>query len=62
VPFLAGQFGFTAGCVAQCENMFPVHKNQLDLGAGPIAKLDELTMREIIKAVGYVMDSDCELN
>jgi hypothetical protein len=42
--------------------MFPVHKNQLDLGAGPIAKLDDLTMREIIKAVGYVMDSDGEPN
>ena|SRR5438552_2845457 len=60
VPFRAGQFGFTSDCVAQCENMLSVHKNQLDLAAGAIAKLDDLTLRDVIKAIGYVMDSDCE--
>jgi mRNA-degrading endonuclease toxin of MazEF toxin-antitoxin module len=60
VPFHAGQFGFTSDCVAQCENMLSVHKSQLDLVGGTLGKLDDMTMREIIKAVGYVMDSDCE--
>jgi len=62
VPFLAGQFGFTTDCVAQCENILSVYKNQLDLTAGPTAKLDEISMRDIVKAIGYVMDSDCEPN
>jgi hypothetical protein len=25
-----------------------------------VGKLDALTLRDVIKAVGYVMDSDCE--
>jgi hypothetical protein len=35
VPFRAGEFGFTADCVAQCENMFSIDRAQLDLAAGP---------------------------
>ena len=62
VPFQVGQFGFTSDCVAQCENILSVHKSQLDLAVGALGKLDDRTMREIIKAVGYVMDSDCEPN
>lgn len=59
VPFQAGQFGFTANCVAQCENILSIEKRQLG-GAGPIGVLDEMTLREVIKAVGYVIESDCE--
>src|SRR5437870_11196071 len=60
VPFHAGQFGFTSDCVAQCENMLSVHKNQLDLAGGPLARLDNLTLRDVVKAIGHAMDSDCE--
>jgi mRNA-degrading endonuclease toxin of MazEF toxin-antitoxin module len=56
VPFLAGQFGFTADCVAQCDNMLSIEKLQLDLASGPIGVLDEMAMRDVIKAVGYVME------
>ena len=60
VPFEAGQFGFTANCVAQCENILSVDKRQLDLSGGPIGVLDGTTLREVIKAIGYVIESDCE--
>jgi len=60
VPFRAGHFGFTADCVAQCENILSIEKTQLDLSAGPVGVLDELAMRDLIKAIGYVMESDCE--
>ncbi len=60
VPFQAGQFGFTVACVAQCDNMLSMEKAQLDLANGPIGVLDDLAMRDLIKAIGYVMDSDCE--
>jgi mRNA-degrading endonuclease toxin of MazEF toxin-antitoxin module len=60
VPFQAGQFGFTVDCVAQCENILSIDKRQLDLNAGPIGLLDEMTLREVIKAIGYVIASDCE--
>jgi mRNA-degrading endonuclease toxin of MazEF toxin-antitoxin module len=60
VPFRAGQFGFTVDCVAQCENLLSIDRKQLDLGAGPIGVLDERTLRDLIKAIGYVIESDCE--
>ena len=60
VPFQAGQFGFTADCVAQCENVLSIDKTQLDLDAGPIGVLDAGVLRDVIKAIGYVLESDCE--
>jgi mRNA-degrading endonuclease toxin of MazEF toxin-antitoxin module len=58
VPFHAGQFGLTKDCVAQCENIFLVDVRALRAGA--LGKLDDTTLREVIKAIGYVMSSDCE--
>src|SRR5262245_13023720 len=60
VPFLAGQFGFTTNCVAQCENVLSIEKRQLDLEAGPIGVLDDRSLRDVVKAIGYVIESDCE--
>jgi len=60
VPFRAGQFGFAVDCVAQCENMLSIDHAQLDLTAGPVGVLDEMALRDVIKAIGYVIASDCE--
>ena len=60
VPFRAGQFGFTVDRVAQCENIVSIEKMQLDLAAGPVGVLDEVTMRDLIRAIGHVIESDCE--
>jgi mRNA-degrading endonuclease toxin of MazEF toxin-antitoxin module len=60
VPFQAGQFGFTSDCVAQCENMLSIEKNQIDLDAGPVGILDARVLRDVIKAIGNVIESDCE--
>jgi mRNA-degrading endonuclease toxin of MazEF toxin-antitoxin module len=60
VPFRAGEFGFTADCVAQCENVLSLETAQLDLTTGPIGTLDAVALRSIIKAIGYVIESDCE--
>jgi mRNA-degrading endonuclease toxin of MazEF toxin-antitoxin module len=60
VPFQAGQFGFTKDCVAQCENIFLVFKDSL--GANPIGILSDVALRDVIKAIGHVIDSDCEPN
>ena len=60
VPFQSGQFGFTTDCVAQCENMLSINKTQLDLAAGPLGVLDETALRDVIKAIGHVLESDCE--
>ncbi len=60
VPFRAGEFGFTTDCVAQCENLLSIDMAQLDLSTGPVGALDEVAFRDVIKAIGYVMQSDCE--
>lgn len=60
VPFRTGQFGLKADCVAQCDNVLSIEKSQIDLASGPIGVLDEMALRDVIKALGYVMGSDCE--
>jgi mRNA-degrading endonuclease toxin of MazEF toxin-antitoxin module len=60
VPFRAGQFGFTKDCVAQCENILTIDHAQLDLAEGPVGVLDDVSMRAVIQAIGYVIGSDCE--
>src|SRR5689334_3846357 len=60
VPFRAGEFGFTADCVAQCENMISIDRDQLDLAAGPRGVLDEAALRRLIKSIGHVIEADCK--
>jgi mRNA-degrading endonuclease toxin of MazEF toxin-antitoxin module len=59
VVLKAGQFGMTKDCVIQCETVAPIPKDVLDT-TGPMATLDEITMRDVIRAIGFVLDSDCE--
>lgn len=60
VPFQAGQFGFSKDCVAQCENIFLVDQASLD--PGPIGVLSDMALRDVVKAIGNVIDADCEPN
>lgn len=60
VPFQAGQFGFTVDRVAQCENILSIDQAQLHLAAGPMGTLDESALEKVIKAIGYVIKSDCK--
>jgi mRNA-degrading endonuclease toxin of MazEF toxin-antitoxin module len=62
VPLKAGQFGLPQDCVVQGESAGPIRIARLNLAAGPLAKLDDITFRDVIKAIGYVLDSDCEPN
>ncbi len=62
VPFHAGEFGLPQDCVAQCEAITFVDKQDLDAQAGFIGILDDVKMREVIHALGHILDSDCEPN
>ena len=62
IPLRAGQFSLTQDSVVQGESAGPIRVARLDLAGGPLARLDDLTFREVIKAIGYVLDSDCEPN
>jgi hypothetical protein len=37
-----------------------VDLRQIDLSAGPLGVLDDIAFRDVVRAVGYVMNSDCE--
>lgn len=58
VPFRAGEFGFTTDCVAQGETVQPIEMQDIDPDL--IDVLDDEKLREVIRAVGDVMDADCE--
>ncbi len=60
VAFRVGQFGLTKDCVAQAETISPILLTDLDLAQGPIGVLDDSTLRDVIRAIGHVMASDCE--
>lgn len=60
VAFRSGEFGLTKDCVAQAETITPFELVDLDLASGPIGVLDEERMRDLVKAVGHVIGSDCE--
>ena len=60
VVFRAGQFGFTIDSVAQCESILAIDKNQMNLESGPLGVLNERALRNVVKAIGYVIQSDCE--
>jgi mRNA-degrading endonuclease toxin of MazEF toxin-antitoxin module len=58
VPIRAGKFGITKDCVIQCENVVALSTSRIE--PAPVGKLDAITMRDVVKALGYVFDADCE--
>jgi mRNA-degrading endonuclease toxin of MazEF toxin-antitoxin module len=62
VPFQAGEFGMPSDCVPQCDAISALEKAEIDIGSGIIGRLDAARLRDVIKAIGDVIDSDCEPN
>jgi mRNA-degrading endonuclease toxin of MazEF toxin-antitoxin module len=60
VAIRAGEFGMIEDSVIQCESI--VALETAELSPQPLARLDVLTMRDVVKALGYVFDADCEPN
>ena len=60
ISFRAREFGLTKDCVAQAETITYIAVSDLDLDAGPIGVLDDLRMRDLIKAIGNMLGSDSE--
>jgi mRNA-degrading endonuclease toxin of MazEF toxin-antitoxin module len=60
VAFASGEYGLTKDCVAQAETITYLAVSDLDLDSGAIGVLDEVRMRELIKAIGDLLASDCE--
>jgi mRNA-degrading endonuclease toxin of MazEF toxin-antitoxin module len=62
VPFQAGEFGMPSDCVAQCDAIYALEKAEIDIGSGIIGRPDAARLRDVIRTIGDVIDSDCEPN
>jgi mRNA-degrading endonuclease toxin of MazEF toxin-antitoxin module len=60
VPLSARRDGVPKDCVAQGELVTVLDLVDLDLDRGPITSLREEALRALIRAVGYVLDAECE--
>jgi mRNA-degrading endonuclease toxin of MazEF toxin-antitoxin module len=56
----AGREGFPEDTIAQAESITMLEMSDLDLESGPITILDGGEMQELIRAIGYVIDADCQ--
>ena len=54
----AGKAGLTKDSVVQCGHLLAMDKDYLE--ASPIGRVSHEIMRDVIKALGYVFDADCE--
>jgi mRNA-degrading endonuclease toxin of MazEF toxin-antitoxin module len=57
VPFRAGEFGLSRDCVAQTESLFSIRR--VELGEH-LETLDVERWRDLVKALGNMIGSDCE--
>jgi hypothetical protein len=48
--------------VAQCEGIYGVETAEIHIAPGAIGPLDATRLRDVIKAIADVIDSDCEPN
>ncbi len=60
VPFRAGESCFNADCCAQAENITLLESVCVEIENGPLGLLRENEMRDLIRAIGYVIDAECE--
>src|SRR5437870_3318350 len=57
VVFAAGEAGMTKDCVARADNISMLSVSRLDLETGPIGRVEDERMRELIRALGYVVEA-----
>ena len=50
----------TEDCVAQCELVSIVPTQSIEIASGPIATISDDVLRSIIRAIGYVIEAECE--
>lgn len=60
VFFARGEFGLPDDCVAQAETFHLLEKSDIDVENDWIGQLDDERFRDLVRAIGYVICSDCE--
>jgi hypothetical protein len=60
LPFRTGQFGLAKDSVAPCEAVLSIDRSQINIADGFIGQVDAAALRAVIRAIGYVIESECE--
>lgn len=60
VYFPAKAHGLPKGCVAQAEALTLLRKTDLALPVDRLGRLNAKAMAKVIRAIGYVLESDCK--
>lgn len=60
VPLRAGDHGLEKDCVAKAESIASLHQSYLDLETGVIGTIDVESVRNLTRAIGYVISAECE--
>lgn len=60
VAFRKGDYALEDDCVAQADALTLFEKADLDLDTGVLAALDDVAIRSLVHAIGYVISADCE--
>lgn len=60
IVFRSGEFGLHRDCVALGESIGPIPVDIIRKDEGPIGALPDGRLREAIRAIGYVIDAECE--
>lgn len=60
VPFYPGECGMEDYCVAQAENIHMREKTYINLEPEPMGRLDGEKLRDLIRAIAYVLDAELE--
>lgn len=61
VPFLAGtQEGLIENCVARGDWPVTISRAVIDTTAGCLGVVSDEVMRELVRAIGYAMEAECE--
>ena len=58
VRIRAGEAGLSKDCVAQCEQIATIETDFID--STPIGEVSEEQFREIVRAIGFMMNATCE--
>lgn len=58
IAFAKDEFGLSRDCVAQAEKITVLERTFL--GEVPLGQLDEIHLRAVVRAIGYVIEAECE--
>ena len=58
VPFNCGEFGLVKDCVAKCDEINRIYKNDLVTPSSPVGEISEDKLAEVLSAINWCLKSE----